>query len=127
MRMIVLVSSLIMGSTALHAAPMPSQPYQNDIVLSVVDTDGEKAGKKQKKAKNKGEQKAGKGDKQRHPAIMALREKYKARREAAKGDKAAMAALKEEFKAEAMALRQELGLKMGKKEKGNKKPLAEKS
>ena len=121
MRRLVLLSSLIIGSTALHAAPLTLQPIQNDMIISVVDDGGEKAKKPRKAEKNR---------KAKHPAILALREKYKAKRQAAKGDKAAMMAVKKEFKAEAKALRQELGLKKGKKGKkgkGKNKPLADKT
>lgn len=119
MKRLVLLSSLIIGSTALHAAPLSLQPIQNDMVIAVVEDGGEKAKKKPRKAE--------KNRKAKHPAIMALREKYKAKRQAAKGDKAAMKALRSEFKAEAKALRQELKMNRGNKGKGKKKPLAEKS
>lgn len=50
MKLFLLLASFVIGSSALHAAPLPLKPLTTDMTISVVD-DGNEKGAKQKKKK----------------------------------------------------------------------------
>lgn len=128
MKSILSLSALLLASVGFtsyaNAAPtfdrLSLERHIDSFAMPIAATGKDKMAKK-----GDGQKEGKKGAKSNHPQLVALREKYKALREEVGKNKDLQGKLKEAFKAEAMALRKELGLSG--KGKGQKPPKGQKA